>query len=331
MSALGVPPFTFELLSDNYEADFSDLLPATTRTTDDELTVLSTSDKVLEFLGKDVLVHKLNKIHKQLWMAGRPMPPRHLCYQMALSRDVVLSEEMDLHLIWKAKRIYIKPLPRYLLAAGFWNRYILSGSPDDAQSFAQHAMIAACARGFLLSYCALITYESDFKRARDIGLLPSGIEWKQWRTWVAQVVHNCPYKSVDRRFCYGELRLSRLNMIYRWQRGFLLRGYTHVGAPSDYTEYLGENFSALVVGLGFMVVILTAMQVGLATEHLGRNVSFQAASWGFTVFSIVTPLAAFVTIFVTFLAAFATNWMHAKRYEKKRMAFMDVHRQEDQP
>ena len=331
MSALEITPFTIELLGNNHEADFSDLLPAATRTIDDELIVPSTSDEVLEFLGKDVLVHKLNKIHKQLWMAGRPMPPRHLCYQIALSRDVVLSEEMDLHLVWKAKRIYIKPLPRYLLAAGFWNRYILSGSPDDAQSFAQPTMIAACAKGFLLSYCALITYESDFKRARDIGLLPSGIEWKQWRTWVAQVVHNCPYKSVDRRFWYGELRLSRLNMIYRWQKGYLLRGYTHVGAPSDYTEFLRENFSALVVGLGFMVVILTAMQVGLATEHLGRSVSFQTASWGFTVFSIVTSLAAFVTIFVTFLAAFATNWMHAKRYEKKRMAFMDVHRQENQP
>jgi hypothetical protein len=124
MSILGVTPYTFELLSDNYEADFPDLLPATTRTTDDELTVLSTSDKVLEFLGKDVLVHKLNKMYKQLWMAGRPMPPRHLYYQMTLLRDVVLSEEMDLHLLWEAKRIYLKPLPIYLLAAGFRDRYI---------------------------------------------------------------------------------------------------------------------------------------------------------------------------------------------------------------
>jgi len=105
MPALETAPFTIELLDNNHEADFSDLLPAATRTIDDELIVPSTSDEVLEFLSKDVLVNKLNKIHKQLWMAGRPMPPRHLCYQIALSRDVVLSEEMDLHLVWKAKRI----------------------------------------------------------------------------------------------------------------------------------------------------------------------------------------------------------------------------------
>jgi hypothetical protein len=66
MSIPGTTPFTIELLGNTHEADFADLLPAATRTIDDELTVPSTSDEVLEFLGKDVLVHKLNKMHKQL-------------------------------------------------------------------------------------------------------------------------------------------------------------------------------------------------------------------------------------------------------------------------
>jgi hypothetical protein len=99
LSAPGITPFTIELLGNNHEADFSDLLPAATRSFDDELLLLLTSNGILEFLSKDVSVHKLDKIHKQLWMAGRLMPPKHLCYQIALSRDVVLSEEMDLHLV----------------------------------------------------------------------------------------------------------------------------------------------------------------------------------------------------------------------------------------
>jgi hypothetical protein len=330
MTALGVTPYTFELLGNDHKADFSDLLPAATRTIDDDLMVPSTSDEVLEFLSKDLSVQKLNSIHNQLWIAGHPTPPRHLSYQTALSRDIVLSEKMELHLLWKAKRIYIKPLPRYLLAVGFWDRYIHNGPSNDTQSFAQRAMIAACARGFLLSYCALVAYESDFNLAKDIGLLPCGIEWKQWKTWVAQVIYNCPYRSVNQRFWYGELRLSRLNIIYRCQSGFCLRGYTHVGAPSDYSEFLSENFSSLVVGLGFFVVVLTAMQVGLATQPLGQNAPFQTACWGFTVFSIVTSLAAFVTIFMTFLAVFTINWMHARRYERKRMVVMNVYRHGDQ-
>jgi hypothetical protein len=32
------------------------------------------------------------------------------------------------------------------------------------------------------------------------------------------------------------------------------------------------------------------MQVGLATEHLGHNLAFQNASYGFTTFSIFAPL-----------------------------------------
>lgn len=325
MSTPGTAPFTAKVLGDGPDADFSELLPAATRVDYDKMVVPFTSDEVLAFLSRDLSVYRLNTIYQQLWMAGRPMPPRHLCYQTVLSRDVIVSEEMELHLVWKAKRIYIKPLPRYLLAMGFWNRYILSSSPDDSHSPTQRAMVASCARGFLLSYCALVVYESDLRLAKDIGLLPREIEWKQWRLWVAQVIHNCPYKSVDKRFWYGELRLSRLNMIYRWRKGFFLHGYTHVGAPSDYTEFLSENFSALVVGLGFFVVILTAMQVGLATEHLQESLSFQAASWGFTVFSIVASLAASVVIFVTFVAAFAVNWVRAKDYEKRRWAIMDVH------
>jgi hypothetical protein len=40
----------------------------------------------------------------------------------------------------------------------------------------------------------------------------------------------------------------------------------------------------------FAAFVLTAMQVGLATEKLGKNTDFQRASYGFTVFSLVGPI-----------------------------------------
>jgi hypothetical protein len=43
----------------------------------------------------------------------------------------------------------------------------------------------------------------------------------------------------------------------------------------------------------FVVLVLTAMQVGLATERLQSNAAFQQASYGFAIFAILGPMCAF--------------------------------------
>ncbi len=53
------------------------------------------------------------------------MPPRPLHYQKAVGRNVVVHERADLHLVWDEQRIFLKPIPRYLLDRDFW-RHILS-------------------------------------------------------------------------------------------------------------------------------------------------------------------------------------------------------------
>jgi len=40
----------------------------------------------------------------------------------------------------------------------------------------------------------------------------------------------------------------------------------------------------------YFTILLTAMQVGLATNQLRDSLPFNAASYGFTVFSLVAPL-----------------------------------------
>lgn len=69
----------------------------------------------IEFLRQELGVGRLNDIHDWLWLVGRPMPPRPLYYQKAARRDIVVHEQMDLHLIWDNKRMFLKPIPRYLL------------------------------------------------------------------------------------------------------------------------------------------------------------------------------------------------------------------------
>lgn len=325
MSAPAEAPFATELISSGQTA--SDLLPAVSRTADNRIEKPSVSSTALEFLERDLLVERLDKVKRHLWMAGRPMPPRHLGYQKVRSRDIIVSEEMELHLVWKTNCIYIKPLPQYLLALDLWqNCLAMVPAPNNRPD--KRDAIAKTARGFLLSYCALVAYESDFHLAKELGLLPCELAWKDWKAWTAEVMDKCPYSAVNPRFWYGELRLGRLNKIYRWRKGSFIRGYSRIGAANTYGELLRDNFSVLAALLGYIVIVLTAMQVGLGTDHLQGSAAFQRASWGFTVFSIISPLAATVIIFALFLVMFVSNWVETKRFEKTRFRAMGVEKDE---
>jgi hypothetical protein len=46
----------------------------------------------------------------------------------------------------------------------------------------------------------------------------------------------------------------------------------------------------------FVALVLTAMQVGLATERLQGDATFQQASYGFTVFAILGPICVFALV-----------------------------------
>lgn len=317
-------PFNVKLLGDTPTANIASLLPAATRLADDSIQVPSVASAGLDFLAKDLLVERLNNVHKYLWLAGRPMPPRHLSHQIVLLRDIIVTENISLHLVWQAKRIFIKPLPKYLLDEGLWTQCLSRVLQDDAEVARHRENVTECARGFLLTYCALVCYESDFKLAQKLGLLPAEIVWDKWRSWVAEIITNCPHERINQRFWYGELRLGRLNKIYRWIGGHVLRGYSTVGSYNDYGELLRENFAAFAIALGYVVIVLTGMQVGLATNHLQQSVAFQGASWIFAVISIIAPLAAVAAILLYLLVMVVTNWRATVRYEKERSSVIGV-------
>ncbi|KAI1370357.1 hypothetical protein F4677DRAFT_457928 [Hypoxylon crocopeplum] len=114
------------------------------------------------------------------------------------------------------------------------------------------------------------------------------------------------YAKVDTRFLYGKLRLGRLNILYRLSQGVVLRDFFH------------DNFGWLVSITVYIAIVLTAMQVGLATDTLGKDQSFQLALYGFTVFSIVGPLAATGLIVLWFCFIFVYNFVVTVAYKKKR-------------
>lgn len=320
-------PFTVRALDDAASSaatahrprDFSDMLPATSRAKYDSIIVPQADD--IEFLERELLVQRLNDVQDLLWVCGRPMPPRPLHYQALISREIHVTENPELHLVWAKNRIFVKPIPRWLLSPEFWATHL---AVADKQSDPRKQRLAACALGFLFTYTALIAYESDFRIAYDKGLVPSQMSWDRWRALSAQILQNHCYASVNPRYWYGELRLSRLNKIYRIRLGHLLRGYSKVVSHAVYEDLLQDNFGKLAAILGYVVIVLTAMQVGLATDRLVGDNTFQNVSYGFTVFSILAPLIACVGIFGVVLVMLVSSWMITKVYERKRFREMGV-------
>lgn len=342
------PPFTQQLLENtisqgNQESRGRDnsltaLLPASRRTKDDDLTAHTPSifdhdgievdahqlTGILDWVDQEIDLSRLNAIHDWLWIVGRPMPPRPLHQQRLLNREVVITEKLDLHLVWTTQRIFVKPLPRFLLEPRFWERFLCCDRvPVSCQYGCGCKDLRERALGLLFSYTALIVHESDFHIAKETHLIPEEVHWTTWRTAVRELLDLSPiYALINPRFHYGELRLSRLDKIYFfWKTP--LRGY--MSHWTQYRSFFQDNFAWLASSTVYIAVVLTAMQVGLATEALQSNAAFQSASYGFTIFSILGPLVAAGLVMVIFFYSFIRNWVATRRYRQQRLQRIEGH------
>ncbi|KAL6406192.1 hypothetical protein AUP68_10360 [Ilyonectria robusta] len=304
-----------------------ELLPASYRTEFGDLAAAGLH--VSACVEKEFDLRRLTSIHGWLWVAGRPMPPQPLHHQLVVGREIVITERMDMHLVWTTGRMFLKPLPRFLLEPSFWTKYLscgvkcgCSGTKAGGHDGIQECMLGLQKRalGFLFSYAALISHESDFRIAEQNHLLPPGILWPPWRTFVQQLDTEHIYPHIDPRFHYGELRLSRLSKIYRLRRN-LLHGY--MPRWNQYSDFIRDNFALLASSTVYIAIVLTAMQVGLGTK-LRDNDAFLAASYGFTVFSILGPLIAAALIVLAFFSVFVYNWVLTVNYRKRRLASMQA-------
>ncbi|KAH7215367.1 hypothetical protein DER44DRAFT_158222 [Fusarium oxysporum] len=329
------PPFSIQLLEREHDRGayasrrdnehLLSLLPASYRTESDDLA--APARHVAACVDKELDLRRLTSVGGWLWVAGRPMPPRPLHYQILLSRDILIAEWMDMHLVWTTGRIFIKPIPRFLLEPRFWTEYLCCGhgcgcSIDDDAVYrgppqkCERRRLRERALGFLFSYAALISHESDFRIAVEKHLLPPEVRWPAWRTFVEQLDTEHIYPDIDPRFYHGELRLSRLNNIYRlWQTP--LRGY--MPHWNQYGSFFRDNFAWLAGTTVYIAVVLAAMQVGLATETLKDDDAFQSASYGFAVFSILGPLICAGLIVLAFSYIFVQNWIVTVTYKKRRL------------
>ncbi|OBR03070.1 UDP-N-acetylglucosamine transferase subunit ALG13 [Colletotrichum higginsianum IMI 349063] len=303
-------PFQTRLLKDaSTPEQLQSLLPASYRTGPDGADLAPPGLDNLAFLEAELGQGRLAKLSARLWMAGRPIPPRALHYQRLLGREIVVAEQMDLHLVWASGRIHVKPLPPFLLEPTFWSDHLSCrggyGCSRSTDPLCRHRMLWKCSLGFLFSYAGLICHQSDFFIAKEMHLIPEAVEWSDWRLFVSQLGTEHIYNDIDRRFIYGELRLSRLNKLQYLESGLAFRGY--MPHWNRYGDFFHDHFAWLASATVYIAIVLTAMQVGLATTSLAENDAFQSASYGFTIFSIVRPVFATVLILLLFCCIFLSK------------------------
>jgi uncharacterized membrane protein len=128
--------------------------------------------------------------------------------------------------------------------------------------------------------------------------------------------------QVNRRYQFGDLRLGRINSIYRirffsthWVRGYLY-GYNR------YAPFLKRNFSWILTVVVFLSLVLTAMQVGLGLKELESNHAFLRGTLFVVIFSmtIVFPLVggiSFITSLI-FLFNMVAAISHAASKQRQR-------------
>ncbi|CZR57786.1 uncharacterized protein PAC_07675 [Phialocephala subalpina] len=262
-----------------------------------------------KYLREALLAPNLDKIAPYLWLAFTPdhahISPLH--FQAARGRSIIATEEAYLHLVWYYDRIFIKPLPVYLLSSAFWE-YIEETDIEVWQA----------AAGFMRTYAYLIKFEIDFRKAQsaELGLIPTDdkdpITYERFAAFIA------PFAELDDgrvrpRYHYGEMRLTRLN----WFARFLLGRLTYHHIHAQWNEYFGRFLAPFLTVFILLSTALSAMQVELAVQSAPQgsgnwDVFSQMCRW---VSIIILVLALVVSTLLIFLVLFM--FIHEQIFAQK--------------
>jgi hypothetical protein len=180
---------------------------------------LDDSDSLRRHLELELCSADLDRLSHKLWMLSAMSSANvsALHRQKVKGRAIVITEDPKLHLVWSEGRIFIKPLPGYLLSWQFWNLILeLPPSPRTSTLGDSLDRVRQWSLGYMRTYAYLIRHESDLRIAKSEGLLPAdkSLTWTKFRAF-AKEISNISDSDVCHRYTYGELRLTRLNFYAR--------------------------------------------------------------------------------------------------------------------
>ena len=282
--------------------------------------LLSDTPVLLSFLYSELHSEDLDLMAPFLWLLSQQsssnISPLHR--QIVKYRSIIITEDPRLHLVWNSERIFIKPLPPYLLSHTFWKYFLARPTNCRTQTYPQLPSIRAAALGLLRSYALLIQYESDFAIATrpEARLLPASISYAQLMHLLAAVKHSVDDTIVSPRYTYGELRLARLNFYCK----FIL-GRRHFHRVHDqYGSYFAQYYGPLLFLIGFVSIFLNAMQVEIGVEqvHPGQSNDFVLFCKWFGILTLVFGAILVLVLLTTLAYMFIKEWSYAIRYRLRR-------------
>ncbi|KAI9725770.1 MAG: hypothetical protein M1828_002653 [Chrysothrix sp. TS-e1954] len=256
-------------------------------------------DVLYSFLRRDLYADDLEKLASHLWLmstqSSANVSPLH--HQRVKGRNIVITESPRLHLVWYYDRIYVKPLPTYLLNHDFWSNYLCNLLvPFDGD----RAGILKSTRGFVRTYTHLCQHESDFAIAQELRLVPRDCTWTSFSNFIAGFAF-FDEEEVSKRYHYGELRLTRLNF---WSKIFLHR-FHYEQLHGQYGAYFVSFYGPWLVAFAIISVVLSAMQLEVGAEQTSAGFvqsnmlpewpAFAYACRWFSVASLSLVVAAFST------------------------------------
>ncbi|KAL5000886.1 hypothetical protein BDV10DRAFT_161572 [Aspergillus recurvatus] len=265
------------------------------------------------FLAQDLDTPILDELYPKLWLvarkSGASIDPLH--QQKAKGREITLLENPQLHLVWHHNKVYIKPLPEYLLNHHFWMAYLSSHykEPFHANPSTNKRLIAL---GFVRSYAHLIKYRSDFALAQELHLIPGHVEWDAWCRFIKHF-RNYNDNQVAKRYHYGQLRLSRLNWAVRlFQPPSAITVWFYQVPYWSIQTYLQHFTAPLIFGFAIISVVLSSMQVLLSASTDNPDLGFLSDSqnqllkqvcWAFSISMLILSALISTLLFVVPITA----------------------------
>lgn len=141
------------------------------------LLALDDSAGVGKLLASELYAQDLETVAPRLWIMTTFSSANinSLHRQRVKGREIIITEDPRLHLVWEHNRIFIKPIPRCLLSHEFWRMYLDKGSDRLGDS---RERLQRVALGLLRTYRYLIQSESDLRIAQqtNLCLIPQGVD-----------------------------------------------------------------------------------------------------------------------------------------------------------
>ena len=283
---------------------------------------LQDARRLRSFLYRELWAVDLERMAPHLWImstqSGTNISPLH--QQKVRGREIIVTEDPRLHLVWIHDRIFIKPLPRYLLSHYFWSEFLSTEKSTlggNAQEKEIYAKIQMSALGLLRSYYYLIQHESDLQIACENGrLLPSDITWPEFCAF-SVAFSDIRDDTVSERYHYGQLRLTRLNFYAKLLIGKFQYEYIY----GQYGTFFARFYGPLLFTFGVISIILSAMQVELGVGSLLNTTQWQPV-WRICRWFAVVMLVFMALIalgFVSLLTGMIVDeWVFALKARRKR-------------